>query len=85
MIDTGQEDAARTAALVAKWWASGAGLRVVHATQHLYGGIAADVDYPMHRYFLWGRQIAFSLGSAAAVAADFGALLPSAPPIGAPR
>jgi alkylation response protein AidB-like acyl-CoA dehydrogenase len=85
LMDTGRDDIAEPAALVAKWWASRAGLRVVHATQHLHGGIAADIDYPMHRYYLWGRQIAFSLGSAAAVAAELGARLPSAPPIGAPR
>ncbi|MFP1153613.1 acyl-CoA dehydrogenase family protein [Mycobacterium sherrisii] len=87
LIDTVSDDtpAVRTAALVAKWWASRAGLRVVHATQHLHGGIGADIDYPIHRYFLWGRQIAFSLGTAAAVAADLGAMLPTAPPIGAAK
>lgn len=83
LIDTGQDDAADSAALVAKWWASRAGLRVVHATQHLHGGIGADIDYPIHRYHLWGRQIAFSLGTAGSVAAELGALPPSAPPIGA--
>jgi hypothetical protein len=56
----------------------------VHTTQHLHGGIGADVDYPIHRYFLWGRQTAFGLGSAAVVLAELGDLLPSAPPIGAP-
>ncbi|MFI0484940.1 acyl-CoA dehydrogenase family protein [Actinomadura sp. 9N215] len=83
LMDTGQEDAAETAALVAKWWASRAGLRVVHATQHLHGGIGADVDYPVHRYFLWGRQIAFSLGAADATAAALGDRLDRAPRIGA--
>ena len=43
------------------WWPSGGpsegGQRVVHATQHLHGGMGADVDYPVHRYFLWGKQI----------------------------
>ncbi|MFI0368873.1 acyl-CoA dehydrogenase family protein [Actinomadura sp. 1N219] len=84
LMDTGEEDAAETAALVAKWWASRAGLRVVHATQHLHGGIGADVDYPVHRYFLWGRQIAFSLGAADATAAALGDRLDRAAPIGAP-
>ena len=82
LLDRGDEDAAEPAALVAKHWASRGGLRVVHATQHLHGGIGADVDYPVHRYFLWGRQGAFSLGSAGATAAELGDLLPSAPPIG---
>jgi acyl-CoA dehydrogenase len=49
---------------VAKWWASDAGERVLHATQHLHGGIGADVDYPIHRYFLWGKEVAATLGGA---------------------
>ncbi|NLU83481.1 acyl-CoA dehydrogenase family protein [Rhodococcus sp. HNM0569] len=84
LLDEGREDEAESASLVAKWWAARGGLRVVHATQHLHGGIGADVDYPIHRYFLWGRQCAFTLGSADAVAAELGAQLHTAPPIGAP-
>ncbi|MFI0446570.1 acyl-CoA dehydrogenase family protein [Actinomadura sp. 6N118] len=81
--DRGEEDEARAASLVAKWWASSGGLRAVHATQHLHGGIGADVDYPIHRYFLWGRQIAFTLGSAGAIEAELGDLLDQVTPIGA--
>ncbi|MFN2540472.1 MAG: acyl-CoA dehydrogenase family protein [Mycobacteriales bacterium] len=84
LLDDGDEQAAQSAALVATWWASAGGLRAVHATQHLHGGMGADVDYPIHRYFLWGREIAFTLGTAAAVAAELGDLLPDAPRIGAP-
>ncbi len=51
---------------VAKWWAAEGGHRVVHAAQHLHGGIGADVDYPIHRYFLWGKQIAVTLGAGSA-------------------
>lgn len=53
---------ARKQAMVAKWWASDAGQRVVHATQHLHGGMGADIDYPVHRYFLWGKTIEQTLG-----------------------
>jgi acyl-CoA dehydrogenase len=59
--------------LVAKWWAAAAGSRVVHTTQHLHGGLGADVDYPVHRYFLWGLQLADDLGSASAQLARLGA------------
>jgi len=83
-LDRGAEHEGRVAALVAKLWAARGGLRIVHATQHLHGGLGADVDYPIHRYFLWGRQVAFTLGSAAAVQARLGDLLETAPPIGAP-
>jgi acyl-CoA dehydrogenase len=42
---------------VAKYWAAEGGQRVVHATQHLHGGMGADVDYPVHRTFLWVKQL----------------------------
>lgn len=63
------------AVAVAKWWAAEAGHRVVHATQHLHGGIGADVDYPIHRYFLWGKQLGDTLGGAGAHATELGRLL----------
>ena len=63
------------AVLVAQWWADQAGLDVVHRTQHVHGGIGVDVEYPAHRYFLWGKQISSTFGGAAAVLADLGAHL----------
>jgi acyl-CoA dehydrogenase len=63
---------------VAKWWASEGGNRVVHATQHLHGGMGADVDYPIHRYFLWGKQLENTLGGASAWLARLGARLAEA-------
>lgn len=70
-------DATR-AAKVAKWWASEAGQRVVHATQHLHGGMGADVDYPVHRYFLWGKTIELTLGGPGMQLASLGADLAEA-------
>ncbi len=61
--------------LVAKWWAAEAGQRVVHTTQHLHGGMGADVDYPVHRYFLWGKQLEVMLGGASATLARLGQVL----------
>ena len=49
---------------IAKFWAAEAGQRVAHAAQHLHGGIGVDMDYPLHRYFIWSKQIELSLGSA---------------------
>lgn len=60
---------------VASWWRAQAGLDVVHRVQHVHGGIGVDVDYPVHRFFLWGRQLAGTLGGAASVLADLGARL----------
>jgi hypothetical protein len=46
----------------AKWWACLAGDRVTHTAQHLHGGIGADVDYPIHRHFLWSQHVLATLG-----------------------
>ncbi|MFK0260917.1 acyl-CoA dehydrogenase family protein [Streptomyces angustmyceticus] len=62
-------------ALTAAWWASEAGTRVVHSGQHLHGGIGADLDHPVHRHFLWGRQLAGYLGAGAEVLDELGELL----------
>ena len=62
-------------ALTAAWWASEAGKRVVHAGQHLHGGTGADLDYPVHRHFLWGRQLDAHLGCGSEVLQELGVLL----------
>ncbi|MFF3542525.1 acyl-CoA dehydrogenase family protein [Streptomyces platensis] len=62
-------------ALTAAWWASEAGTRVVHTGQHLHGGIGADLDHPVHRHFLWGRQLAGYLGPGAELLEELGDLL----------
>ena len=40
------------------------GQRVVHAAQHLHGGMGVDRDYPVHRYFLWAKHLELTLGGA---------------------
>jgi acyl-CoA dehydrogenase len=69
---------ATDAVLVAKWWAADGGQRVVHITQHLHGGMGADVDYPVHRYFLWGKQLSDSLGGASPTLARLGRVIAGA-------
>lgn len=64
-----------THALTAAWWASEAGQRVVHTGQHLHGGAGADLDHPVHRHFLWGRQLDAYLGSGAEVLQELGELI----------
>jgi len=59
----------------AKWWASEGGHRVAHTAQHLHGGIGSDIDYPLHRYFLWAKQLEFIGGGARAQLASLGAEL----------
>ncbi|MDI6411953.1 acyl-CoA dehydrogenase family protein [Streptomyces albus] len=62
-------------ALTAAWWAAEAGRRVVHAGQHLHGGVGADITHPVHRHFLWGRQLDAYLGPPAALLAELGEAL----------
>lgn len=69
-VDHG-EDATETLA-IAKYWASEAGHRVTYAAQHLHGGIGVDVDYPVHRYYLWAHEIGMHLGSGSAQLAKLG-------------
>lgn len=64
---------ATEAVAVAKWWAAEGGQRVVHGTQHLHGGMGADVDYPVHRYFLWVKQLENTLGGGSWQLASLGA------------
>ncbi|MFB8106176.1 acyl-CoA dehydrogenase family protein [Streptomyces sp. NPDC056007] len=62
-------------ALTAAWWASEGGRRVVHTGQHLHGGTGADLDHPVHRHFLWGRQLDAYLGCGAELLEELGLLL----------
>ncbi|HEV3235069.1 MAG TPA: acyl-CoA dehydrogenase family protein [Candidatus Dormibacteraeota bacterium] len=47
---------------VAKFFAAEAAQRAVHAAQHLHGGVGVDLSYPLHRYFIWAKQIELTLG-----------------------
>ena len=76
-FDTGRD--AAEAARVAKWQAAERGQRTVHATQHLHGGMGADITYPIHRYFLWGKQIQLTPGGPSAQLARLACPLPSGP------
>jgi len=49
---------------VAKFWAAEGGQSAAFACQHLHGGIGIDMNYPLHRYFIWAIQIEHELGSA---------------------
>lgn len=64
---------------VAKFWASEGGQRVVHAAQHLHGGIGVDVDYPVHRYFRWAKANETSLGGSTRHLLELGARLAAEP------
>jgi len=47
---------------LAKYWVAEAGARVVAATQHLHGGMGVDRDYPVHRFYLYAKQLELDLG-----------------------
>jgi alkylation response protein AidB-like acyl-CoA dehydrogenase len=59
----GEERPASEEVSVAKIWAGDAGHRVSFAAQHLHGGMGVDIDYPLHRYCLWAKQLELTLGS----------------------
>ena len=66
---------ARGEVRAAKWWACDAAHRVVSTSQHLHGGIGADVEYPIHRFFMMAKQITYSLGNASKQLEQLGQLL----------
>ena len=76
-IEEGLPAAAEVA--VAKFWAAEGGQRVVHAAQHLHGGIGVDRDYPLHRYFLWAKHLELTLGGATPQLLKLGAILAAEP------
>ncbi|WP_280457243.1 acyl-CoA dehydrogenase family protein [Nocardia carnea] len=66
---------AAEAVLIAAWWAREAGVRVVHAAQHLHGGMGADIDNHIHRFFLWARELDIVAGPAPALLHELGDIL----------
>jgi alkylation response protein AidB-like acyl-CoA dehydrogenase len=77
LLDSGLP--ARDEARIAKWWASEGGHRVAHAVQHVHGGVGIDLDYPLHRYFTWSKQLEFTLGTAQQQLLSLGAVLAAEP------
>ena len=52
-------------ATVAKFWAADGGARIASTAQHVHAGLGVDLDYPIHRYFLWAKSLELELGAAA--------------------
>ncbi|NIB41033.1 acyl-CoA/acyl-ACP dehydrogenase [Pseudomaricurvus alkylphenolicus] len=63
----------------AKWWACEGGHRIAHTAQHLHGGMGADVDYPIHRFFLWAKQLEFNGGGASVQLSNLGCEIANRP------
>ncbi|PTR20668.1 acyl-CoA dehydrogenase [Rhodococcus sp. OK519] len=72
-IDSDERD--ETASRIAKWWSDEQGAKVVDTTVHVHGGVGVDVDSPIHRYYLWGHQLARTLGGARSELSGLGAAL----------
>jgi alkylation response protein AidB-like acyl-CoA dehydrogenase len=70
---------------IAKYWVAYGGQNAVHHCQHLHGGMGVDTDYPIHRYFLWAKQLELSLGGTSSQLLKIGASLAQDAPSGAPR
>lgn len=74
-IDAGLPADAAVAA--AKYWAAQGGSRVVRAAQHLHGGVGVDREYPLHRYYVYARQLELTLGGATQQLRTLGRLIAS--------
>jgi alkylation response protein AidB-like acyl-CoA dehydrogenase len=76
-LEEGRDDPLEIA--TAKFWAADGGNRIAHAALHIHGGVSIDVDFPIHRYFLWLKRYEFSLGSATPELLRIGAELAEKP------
>jgi alkylation response protein AidB-like acyl-CoA dehydrogenase len=63
----------------AKFWAADGGDRIGRAALHVHGGISIDIDYSIHRYYLWLKQIEFTLGAATPQLVTLGKYLADTP------
>ena len=72
-LDAGLD--AGDALAIAAFWVAEGGQRVVHAAQHLHGGIGMDTDYPIHRYFRWAKVLEALVGGTHNALAQIGASL----------
>lgn len=61
--DVEQGNDIKMSATVAKFWVGTAAHNSAHIFLHIHGGIGQDLDYPIHRYFLWAKQTERYLGT----------------------
>jgi alkylation response protein AidB-like acyl-CoA dehydrogenase len=71
---------ARREVAVAALFSADGSHRVLCAAQHLHGGMGFVCDYPLHRYFLWAKQLEFMAGGASATLARLGEMVAEAGP-----
>ena len=64
---------------LAKYFVAEAGARIVAASQHLHGGMGVDRDYPVHRFYLWAKQLELDLGGTTASLIRIGRILAEMP------
>jgi alkylation response protein AidB-like acyl-CoA dehydrogenase len=64
---------------IAKFWAADGAHRVVHAAQHLHGGVGLDLDFPIHRYFRWAKVLELQLGNGTDHLRALGAAIAASP------
>ena len=60
---------------MAKYQASQAGYLVGHTAQHFHGGVGADLQYPIHRFYLRSQALSHIGGGAEAQLSHIGRAL----------
>jgi len=78
LLEQGRSAGDETA--IAKFWAADGGSRIANSAMHLHGGIGVDLDYPIHRYFLWAKALELMLGGAGPQLSRLGAQMAANPP-----
>ncbi|MCG8669160.1 MAG: acyl-CoA/acyl-ACP dehydrogenase [Pseudomonadales bacterium] len=72
-VEAGRD--AKLSTRVAKFWVAEAGHIAAHIFLHIHGGIAQDLDYPAHRFFIWAKQNENYMGGANKFSAQIGEII----------
>ncbi len=73
--DIDNTGSAELSARVAKFWICESGHIAAHIFLHLHGGIGQDLDYPLHRFFIWAKKNELYLGAASTHSVALGKLI----------
>ncbi len=70
---------AQLSSRVVKFWIGESGHVAGHIFLHIHGGIGQDLDYPLHRFFIWAKKNELYLGASSQHASALGELIKANP------
>lgn len=77
-LDQGRKES-ELSSRVAKFWVCEAGHIAAHVFLHVHGGIGQDLEYPVHRFFIWAKKNEVYLGAASKHSVQLGDMIKADP------